>query len=165
MKAPILKSVLVATALWSSAVVAHPVAAPPAAAPSVALSAEARDAERVVDAFHDALARGDAAAAAAMLDDSAVIYEEGEAEQSRAAYVASHLPADIAFLKGVKETVVDRVGGASSGTAWIATRGRIEGRFRDKPVNRETTETMVLRRDARGWRIVHIHWSSKSSPS
>lgn len=165
MKSPILKSVLIAAALWSSTVVAHPAATTPAVAPSVALPPQARDAERVVDAFHDALARGDAAAAAAILDDSAVIYEEGEAEQSKAAYVASHLPADIAFLKGVRETVVDRVGGASSGMAWIATQGRTEGKFRDRPVNRATTETIVLRHDARGWRIVHVHWSSRALSS
>jgi ketosteroid isomerase-like protein len=28
-------------------------------------------------------------------------------------------------------------------------------------VNSITLETMVLRRDADGWRIVHIHWSSR----
>lgn len=127
------------------------------------LPSEAWEAGEVVDAFHAALARGDAAAAAALLDDSAVIYEEGEAEASKAAYVASHLPADISFLAGMKETVLGRSGWATKDLAWVASRGRMQGSFRDRQVDRETTETMVLRRTAAGWRIVHIHWSSKTA--
>lgn len=127
------------------------------------LSPDAQAAGKVVDAFHAALTGGDAAAASALLDDSAVIYEEGEAEQSKAAYLTSHLPADIAFLAGIKETVLDRSGAATKDLAWIASRGRMQGSFRDRPIDRETTETMVLRRTADGWRIVHIHWSSKKT--
>jgi hypothetical protein len=80
---------------------AHP-AAPHAARPAAAaaLSAEASAAARAVDAFHAALANGDQAAATNLLDERATIFEEGEAEASRAAYVAGHLPADISFCNG-----------------------------------------------------------------
>ena len=33
-----------------------------------------------------------------------------------------------------------------------------------KPLDRVTTETMILRRDRSGWKIVHIHWSSGAAP-
>jgi hypothetical protein len=144
-------------------VLAHPAA--PHATPQAAavLSAEAGAAARAVDAFHAALANADQAAATNLLDERAMIFEEGEAEASRAAYVAGHLPADIAYLRGVRQTIVERTGTAQGGFAWIATRGRALGTFHDHPVDRETTETMVLRRTPQGWRIVHIHWSSHAA--
>ncbi len=34
------------------------------------------------------------------------------------------------------------------------------GTYKGKPVDRVMTETMLLRRVGRAWKIVHIHWSS-----
>lgn len=151
-----------AAALAASSANAHP-GEPHAGPVAPALSAEAGAAAQAVDAFHAALGRGDAAAAAALLDDDALVFEEGEAEQSKSAYAAGHLAADIAYLKAVRETTADRNGAATGDLAWIATRGRALGRFHDKAVDRATTETIVLRRTPQGWRIVHIHWSSHAS--
>ena len=159
----ILAALLALAVLTASGAAAHDVPSAPAVQANYALHGPAREAARVVDAFHAALARGDLAAAAALLDDGAVIYEEGEAEQSKAAYVASHLPADIGFLAAVHETATARTGGANAQMAWIATQGHVEGRFHDRPVNRETTESMILRKTAVGWRIVHVHWSSRAA--
>jgi hypothetical protein len=36
----------------------------------------------------------------------------------------------------------------------------VSGTVRGKPVERRTTETMILLQTERGWRIAHIHWSS-----
>ena len=141
---------------------AHP-GAPHTDASSSALSAEAQGAARAIDDFHAALARGDAAAAAALLDDMASIFEEGGAEQTKAAYVAGHLPADIAYLKDVRDVIVARTGAAADDLAWIATQGRAQGHYHGKAVDRDTTETMVLRRTPKGWRILHIHWSSHAA--
>ena len=33
--------------------------------------------------------------------------------------------------------------------------------FKGKAIDSITLETMVLRREQSGWRIVHIHWSSR----
>ena len=146
----------------TSAASAHPETPYPTASAS-RLPAEALEPAKAVDAFHAALGRGDAAAAAALLDDTALIFEDGDAEQSKSAYAAGHLAADIAYLKDVRDVTVDRSGAATGSLAWIATRGRAQGRFHDKTVDRETTETMVLRRTPQGWRIVHIHWSSHAA--
>ena len=117
----------------------------------------------MVDAFHSALARGDEKAAAALIADDALIFEEGGAERSKAEYQARHLPADAAFSKAVRVQITRRAGEAAGRLALITTEGRTSGAFRGKPVDRRTTETMVLRRDRQGWKIVHIHWSSAAA--
>jgi ketosteroid isomerase-like protein len=46
--------------------------------------------------------------------------------------------------------------------AWVASEASLSGNVSDKPVNVIGTETIVLRRTLAGWRIVHIHWSSRA---
>jgi ketosteroid isomerase-like protein len=129
------------------------------AAPA-ALSPTARGAATAVDAFHAALHRGDTRAAAALLADDALIFEEGGAERSKAEYAEHHLPADAAFSQVVGSTVTRRSGGGSGAFAWIASEGRMTGTYKSRPIDSVTTETVILRRTAAGWKIVHIHWSS-----
>ena len=126
----------------------------------VELPRSALGAAATVDGFHKALQKGDARAAAALLADDALIFESGGVQQSKAEYQAAHLPADIEFTKAVKETVTRRTGSATGSVVWIASEGRVSGAFRGKPVERTTTETMILRRAQGGWKIVHVHWSS-----
>ena len=130
---------------------------------AAALPPSAHAAAVTVDAFHAALRSGDSRTAAALLAADAVIYESGGVERSKAEYQASHLPADIEFSKAVPESLLRRSGAATASLAWIASEGRLSGTFRGKAVDRVTTETMVLRRTPRGWRIVHIHWSSAAA--
>lgn len=136
---------------------------PQAAGPST-IPASARDAAATVDAFHEALHRGDSAAAAALLADDALIFEEGGAERSKAEYAAHHLPADAAFSQIVGSTVTRRAGGSSGPFAWIASEGRMAGTYKGKAVDRVTAESMLLRRIGTTWKIVHVHWSSAASP-
>ena len=136
---------------------------PPAITSADPLAPAARQAAAAVDAFHSALDRGDTAAAADLLADDAMIFEEGFVERSKAEYAASHLAADAAYSAAVPSTVTRRSGGAAQGVAWIATEGRSTGRFGERAVDRVTTETIVLKRSAHGWRIVHIHWSSRNA--
>lgn len=120
--------------------------------------------EAVVDAFHAALARGDPAGAAALLADEALIFEEGGAERSKAEYAAHHLPADAEFAKAVKTVMTSRSSQSAGGVAWVASEGRMSGTFRGKPIDRMATETMILHRTTRGWKIMHVHWSSSAAP-
>jgi ketosteroid isomerase-like protein len=131
-----------------------------APAPAGAVAPAATEAAAVVDTFHAALRRGDTAAAAALLTDDALIFEEGRAERSKAEYSARHLGADAEYSKAAPAERVRRIGDAAGDMAWIATEGRSKGRFRGTEVNRVTDETMVLRRIGGTWKIVHIHWSS-----
>ena len=132
----------------------------PRAAQAGTLAPSARGAAATVDAFHAALQRGDARAAAALLADDALIFESGGAERSKAEYAAHHLPADAEFSRAVSTVVTRRAGQADGASAWIATEGRTTGTYKGKPLDLITTETMVLRRTGGTWKIVHIHWSS-----
>ena len=123
------------------------------------------EAASVVDAFHAALAAGDVAAALSRLSDDAVVFESGGVERGKAKYAAHHAAADAAFAKAVPSEIVRRTGQVLGDTAWVLTEGRTKGVYKGKPVDRVTTETMVLRREGRVWRIAHVHWSSASARS
>jgi ketosteroid isomerase-like protein len=158
-----IRSVLVVAILtFSPPLSAHEPTAKPSQ-PS-ALSITARDAASTVDAFHAALRRGDTASAAALLATDALIFEAGGVERSKAEYASHHLAADAEFSQAVPSTVTHRSGRTTGEIAWIATEGRITGTYHGKPIVRVTAETMVLRRAGRGWKIVHIHWSSAAKP-
>lgn len=155
----VLMSALVLAA--AGPVLAHPGEHPAAAArPAPQAPPEAA---RVVDAFHSALGRGDTATALAQLADDVLIFEAGGAERSKAEYASAHLAGDAAFAQAVPGKVVRRTGGLSGAFAWVASDGRTQGRYKDRDVDRVTTETILLRRDGRGWKIVHVHWSSRAA--
>ena len=126
------------------------------------VAAEAAGAAAVVDAFQAALKQGDTAAALTLLDPEAMIFEEGGAERSREEYASHHLGADAALAAATEATVARRSGRADGDLAWITSEGRTTGQFNGRAVDRLTVETMVLRRRADGWRIHHIHWSSRA---
>jgi ketosteroid isomerase-like protein len=158
----------ISRAIWLAALLmlgaVSPVSAHPPEAHQTA-TAEKIDASlqapaAVVDAFHSALARGDTEAAAALLANDALIFESGSAERSKAEYAAHHLGADAKFAQAVPRSVTARSGAAIGGGAWIATEGRTTGAYGDRAIDNLSTETMVLREETDGWRIVHIHWSS-----
>jgi len=114
----------------------------------------------VVATFHAALASGDSATALGLLADDALVLESGGLE-TRAAYRAHHLPADIAFARGVRmerEPVRLTVRGDA---AWVVARSRTSGTFRGREVDARGVELVVLTRDPEGWRIRAVHWSSR----
>lgn len=159
-----IKSIAVAVALSLAAGGAAWAHDPPASAAAGAeqMTPEAAPAAAVVDAFHNALRRGDTQGALALLAEDALVYEEGGAERSRAEYASHHLAADAAFAAAMTSTRSRRVGRNVGDIAWIASESRTTGRFRDRAVDRLGAETMILRRQAGVWRIVHIHWSSRA---
>ena len=149
-------ALMVATA---SAAFAHETA-PKAAVQAGSLPVSARNAAATVDAFHAALHRSDARSAAALLADDALIFESGGVERTKAEYAAHHLPADATFSRAVSTEITHRAGGSNGAFAWIASEGRTTGSYKGKALDLLTTETMILRREGRGWKITHIHWSS-----
>ena len=96
----------------------------PRGAQAGTLAPSARGAAAAVDAFHAALKRGDARAAAALLADDALIFESGGAERSKAEYASHHLGADATFSQAVPSRVTRRHGAAAGKIAWIASEGR-----------------------------------------
>jgi ketosteroid isomerase-like protein len=135
-------------------------AAPPQPQKVDATSQAGGQAEAAVEGFHSALRRGEARAALVFLAEDVVVFEEGRVERSKAEYALHHAEADAAFSKAVTSKRASRIARTSGDLAWVATESRMRGRFRGQDVDRIMVETMVLRRSAEGWRIVHIHWSS-----
>lgn len=135
-------------------------AAPPQPAVQRILTGSPREPAAAVDAFHAALRRGDAQGALAFVSDDAIVFEEGRAERSKAEYALRHAEADAAFSKAVTSKLLSRIGHATADLALIASESRTKGRFNGQDVDRIMVESMVLRRQAGAWKIVHIHWSS-----
>ena len=146
----------------SACAAAAPVAPPPAAGQAPARESVPDDPAAAVDAFHAALGRGDTAEALSWLADDALIFEEGRAERSKAEYASHHLAADAAFSQAVPAVVTRSSEHSAGSLAWTAQESRVRGAFRGNEIDRVMVETMVLRRSADGWRIVHIHWSSRT---
>ena len=115
-----------------------------------------------VDRYHEALATGDTAAAVRLLAAEAVILESGGME-TKAEYMAHHLPADIAFARAVARERGAMTVTIRGDVAWAASTSRVKGRFRDREIDSRGAELMVLARTPDGWRIVAIHWSSRAN--
>lgn len=115
-----------------------------------------------VRAFHEALASGEQERVLELLDPDVKIFESGGAELSRAEYAAHHLGADMGFSAATQRTIVDQTEGEAGDAGWVLTRSETRGTFREKEIDLLGAETVLLARGERGWRIVHIHWSSRS---
>lgn len=128
---------------------------------TVAAAQDARGPVETVDAFDHALASGSEAKARALLASDVLIFESGGQEGSLNEYAKNHLAADIAFMGKMKRRIIHRRHGEAGEMAYVATRSRMTGTDKDKPIDLFGTETFVLRKDEAGWKIVHIQWSSR----
>jgi ketosteroid isomerase-like protein len=115
----------------------------------------------VVERFSAALKAGDFDTVRTLLDEKVVILESGGAERSREEYLGHHAISDAAFLGGATVSDVKRGGAVRGDLAWVASESRIQSGQGGEAKTLLSTETMVLERGADGWRIVHIHWSSR----
>jgi ketosteroid isomerase-like protein len=121
----------------------------------------AKAAIATVERFERALADGDRTAALNTLSQDLVVFESGHAERSREEYAASHLDADIAFLKTAKTRLLSRITSAVGDTVAVLSETEIRSERDGKATTRASLETLLLRRTVDGWRITHIHWSSR----
>lgn len=115
-----------------------------------------------VDRFFSALSAGDLERAGALLDPDVVILESGGAEHSAAEYLGGHAKGDAEFLKGARHTLLRRTEHTAGDFAWVASESELHVEKGGKPATYASTETMVLRSGPGGWKIVHIHWSSRA---
>ncbi len=115
----------------------------------------------VVDRFYAALSSGDLAQAGAQLDPNVIVLESGGAEHSAAEYLGGHAKGDAQFLKGSHHALNRRTARATGDIAWVASESDLHVEIDGKPSTLASTETMVLRSGKDGWKIVHIHWSSR----
>lgn len=136
-----------------------------AAAPPVDVPGEARAAVATVDRFFAALSAGDLTAARAELDPQVIILESGSGEYSAAEYIGGHAKHDAEFLKAAHHQPGRRTARVSGDLAWVASESEMHVKKDGKPTVTLSAETMVLRSTAAGWKIVHVHWSSRAKKS
>lgn len=116
-----------------------------------------------VEAFHAALAAGDGDRALAAMAPEVIIFESGGAEMSRDEYASHHLAGDMRFAASSEREVIEQRQEVFGDTALVLTRSHTTGSIGDRQIDASGVETMVLRRADDGWRIVHVHWSSRSN--
>lgn len=114
----------------------------------------------VVDAYYEAMGRGDRTAVLAQLSADVVIYEQGFAELSRDGYAKGSLSNDLTFASAVRREVLKREAWEEGNLAWVLTQALVTGDFGENRLELQNVETLVLRRTDLGWKIVHIHRSA-----
>lgn len=115
----------------------------------------------VANRFHELQAAGDSLGALALMASDVVIFESGGVEASREEYRSHHLGVDVQFASSVEREIVDQQTQTMGEHALVLTQTRVTGTFREREINSRGVETLVLRRTPEGWRIVHVHWSSR----
>jgi ketosteroid isomerase-like protein len=129
-----------------------------------AIEGRAAPAVKVVEEFSTALQAGDLARAGSLLADEVLILESGGAERSRDEYLGGHAGHDAEFLKTAHVQLIHRTARTEGDLAWVGTESELHAAKDGKPLTLLSTETMVLKSTPDGWRIVHIHWSSRPKP-
>lgn len=122
---------------------------------------DSADVVAVIESYHKALASGDSAAALALLAPDAVILESGGVE-TREEYRGHHLPGDINFARAIRSARGKVAVVVQGDVAWASSTSVTQGKFRDREINSAGAELMVLSREAGGWKIRAIHWSSRT---
>ena len=130
-------------------------------APVQQMSEQAKPAVAVIEQLSAALKTGDLIRAGEVLADDVVILESGGAEHSREEYLSGHARSDAAFLKDADVQVTRRIARVEGSLAWIATESELHATDKGQPITLLSTETMVVKKTDTGWRIVHVHWSSR----
>ena len=117
--------------------------------------------EQVVDAFHQALSKGDSNAALQLLSPTALIFEQGFIDHGRAEYAGPHIAADAEFARAVSYQVIARQTiRMGDSAACVLSQTHTSGRFQGNPIELDGSETMLLQRQGASWTISHIHWSA-----
>ena len=136
----------------------------PAAAHAQVTVNDAASVVAIVEQFHAALKSGDSSFVMRLISEDAVMLEGGGVE-TRAMYVADHLPADIEFEKAVPVKRGPIRAAVLGDTAWATCTYEMIGTFKEKPVNAVGTELMVLSKVPDGWRIRAVSWTSRAIPA
>lgn len=129
----------------------------------LAAPAPQSDPVAVVSEFHAALRQADEAVALELMSPDVTIFEAGGAEMSRQEYASHHLSGDIRFAAATTREVVEQRQIVDAGLAIVLSRTRTTGVFGDREIDSSGVETMVLRHGPEGWKITHVHWSSRSA--
>lgn len=131
----------------------------PACAPTPATHTDA-EVSAVLESFYGAIKRGDATAAMSVIAQDAMFVESGKLE-TREQYEKNHLPLDIDFERQITGKRGPLRITFNGDTAWIIATTEYDGKVDGGPVQFASSQLMVLTKEADGWKIRSIHWSSR----
>lgn len=131
-----------------------------AAAGQTSSASVERDVRDVVEAFRNALETGDSTTVVSLFHPDARIYEAGHAE-TLAEYRSGHLGGDIAFLREVSSETLREDIVPGDRVALYTSEKHTTGEVRGRRIDSTNAETIVLVLTDDGWKIRHIHWSSR----
>ena len=83
-------------------------------------------------------------------------------ESSLTEYEGHHMPADMAFMKAMRRDVISQQVIDMGDSVTVVTRSRVYGMYKDREIDLNSTETLLMKRMGEQWKIIHIHWSSNS---
>jgi len=89
-----------------------------------------------------------------------IVTESGSSERSFDEYANHHMPADFAFSQSVDRQLTRRDVVAGETVHIVVSESQIHGRYKDRSVHEQLTETMVLEQTDGQWLVAHVHWSS-----
>ena len=135
------------------------------AAPVLSIAPAANDAVQVVNAFMTAMSNGNLALAQKFLDPGVVVVNNGVIHGSRNDYLNGQAKSDAAYLQGAQRQLLRRQARAGANVAWVISEKVLRMNESGKVSARLTSETMLLVKAIDGWKIIHIHWSSRVLPS
>ena len=112
-----------------------------------------------LDAFHKGLENGDSTAVAGLLSSTVSISEGGNIE-SKEEYLSGHFHGDSAYLGAMTREPISSTVTIRGETAWVVSKTRLHGSFRDREIDSNSVETVVLILSEGRWLIDAVHWSS-----
>ena len=121
----------------------------------------ALSAEETAHSLYTGLKTGDTELVQTILDPQVLIFESGGVESSLQEYASHHMGADMAFMANMNREIISRKILEQGEICVIATQARLTGTYRNKQIDSVSDETLVLQKKEQGWRITHIHWSSR----
>ncbi len=116
---------------------------------------------QTADSLYTGLKLGDTELVRTILDPAVLIFESGGMESSLEEYASHHMGADMTFMANMSREIISRKVLKQDEICVIATQARLFGTYHDKEIDITSDETLVLERKEQGWRVTHIHWSSR----
>ena len=178
MRYPIVRSLILASTLALSTTLALPVLAQsPAQAPKPATAPAATQAKpqaaaqaarnpaaeaavQAVDAFMAAMAGGQFETARQLMTPDAMVMANGVVLGPRDAYIDGAAKQIAAALQNSKRELLHRKVDAGPNVAWVLSEKLVKPSKQGVPAE-VLTETMLLARTAQGWKVAHVHWSTR----
>ena len=115
---------------------------------------------KVAESMSSAIGSGNIDELKRLLDQNVVIFESGNVESSLAEYQSHHMKSDIAFMAAMNVELLSREVIDAEDSATVISRSRISGQYKGKEIKLVNTETLVIQKRNREWKVVHVHWSS-----